>query len=135
MKLRWEMIFGIGLLASFFLPWLKPSFLPLKGSGYAIASHPEIPLWYLYVLPVLAVLVTISSLLSNFHNRWFRIFAGFIPLAAVVWGLTAINGLFGGDWSQTFEFLPSILDWGIYVGIVSSVLLLMHGLFGKARTR
>lgn len=134
MKLKWDLIFGAGLLLSFFLPWVRPNFMLPQGSGFAVASNPDIPLWFLYLVPALAVLVVISSLLTNFHNRWFRIFAGLIPLGAVIWGLTAVNGLFSGKWSDTFQFLQSVLNWGIYIAILFAVLLLMHGIFGKART-
>ena len=134
MTLRWDLVLGLGLVGSFFLPWLQKVFyMPetVFGSGFNIANSPEIDGVYLYIVPALGGLVVLSALMRNFNNRWFRIFAGFIPLLVVGWSLYALNEQLGGDWATLMEALPVFVDWGLYVGIFFAFMLLIHGIFGK----
>ena len=135
MKFRWDMVFGLGLLVSFFLPWLKPIlFLPgtVQGSGFSIANSPDIQGQFLYIVPALALLVVLTSVLPNFNNRWFRILAGFIPLGAVGWALNGMKNSMG-SWALLFENLPVFVSWGLYIAITFSMLLFLNGVFGRAK--
>ena len=135
MKFRWDTVFGLGLLVSFFLPWLKPIlFLPgtVQGSGFSIANSPDIQGQFLYVVPALALLVVLTSVLPNFNNRWFRILAGFIPLGAVGWALNGMKNSMG-SWALLFENLPVFVSWGLYIAITFSMLLFLNGVFGRAK--
>lgn len=136
MKLRWDMIFGLGLLITFFMPWLKPIlFMPVsvQGSGFSIANSPDIQGWFLYIVPALALLVVLTSFLKNFNNRWLRVIAGLIPLATVAWSLNELKNLMG-SWGLLFENLQAFISWGLCFAVLFSLFLFLNGLFGRGKS-
>jgi len=142
MKLRFDTVLSLIMLGAFFLPWgqiVIPSEdsmfgTQVSGSGYVMASHPEIQAVFLYIVPALALIVLLTSLMP-FNNRLFRILAGLIPIGAVIWAVMHFSGVMLLGVFDFLELLPAFLNWGFYISLACAIGLFLNGFWGLRKRK
>jgi len=130
MKFRLDTVLSLLMFLAFFLPWGKGF---IAGSGYSFATSPNANLQFLFVVPVLAGIVFLTSFMP-IENRWARILAGLIPLVAVIWAINTFSGQMNLGVFEFLKLVPAFLTWGFYISLALASALLLNGIWGLKKS-